>query len=200
MAKKTGRKARKPEGAAAELAEVKPIEVEPALYTYDARRYLSDVKIPGYGSAVFALFGVALLIIRPEMGEMTALLNVVALILIIAGVYTFERTFVAHAYPETVRLDERGIEFASFGRTDRFEAEELVSCSVREAQMHRAFVRIKDEHGKSGRYFLSCSDMKTGDGRDGDAIQRYLFAHEERLDPQNIRVRARKLNEKKDEA
>lgn len=163
-------------------------------YRYDARRYRSDVEIPGYGSVAFVLLGIWLLIFPPTVPSVAGLLRIASVVLVVAGVYSLQRTFVAHAYPREVVLDAEGIEFASFGARARFSTDELEACSVREAQMGRAFVRVRSRDGRRGRYFLSFKDMRADDGRDGFAIQRYLFAQEERLDPEGIRVKARKRN------
>ena len=193
MAKDKGKRSRAA-AAAARREEAAPAAYSPRSgeYVYDARRYLSDVKIPGYGSFFFTVLGVCLVAWPWEMGKMASVLSVAGALLVIGGLYTLQRTFVAHAYPRVVRLDAEGIEFESFGKSDRFKTKELTWCAVREAQGGRIFVRLGDTSGKSRRYFLSCADMGDGAGADGQAVQEYLLAQEERLDPDGIRVRARK--------
>lgn len=167
-------------------------QLEPGEYVYDKERYRSDVEIPGYGSGLFVLLGIGIRLLPFDMGVFESFLNVASILIIIAATYSIDRTFLAHAYPRVVRLDEDGIEFESFGKCLRFETGKLEKCSVTDSKNGRVFVRIAEPVGKPGRFYLSCDDMRADDGRSGRAVLDYLFAQEERLNPDSLRVRARK--------
>lgn len=167
-------------------------------YVADPRVYRSEVLTPAYGSIAFCVLGVLLVFFGfVNLGDMMALARVAGIVMIIGGAYTLQRSFLAHAFPRVIRLDAAGIEFESFGHVDRFAGEGLVRCAVREGAKGRSFLRIED--GSSARrFFLNCNDMASSDGRSGLVVQEYLFEQEARLDPSNIRVRARKVNAKKE--
>ncbi|MDY2777291.1 MAG: hypothetical protein SOU51_02795 [Collinsella sp.] len=171
-----------------------------AEYTALDHVYRSEVLIPGYGSVAFVLLGLALLV--PDityLGALAPLAKVAGVVMVLGGLYTIQRTFVAHAYPRVIRLDEKGIEFESFGSSVRFETDRLTRCAVREGARGRSFLRIEQEGGPTRRLFLNCMGMEGADGERAMAVQDYLFVQEARLDPKSIRVRARKLNERKEE-
>lgn len=165
-----------------------------AIYTYDDRRYRSDVLIPGYGSILFVAVAVLLVFSLDRFAEMAALILVGSVIIFIAGIYSIQRTFFAHAYPRTVEIDDKTISFESFGRRDTYEIAKLTRCSVREASSYNTLVRIADKTDSRGRYFLTIRDMHDADGGSADSLLQFLYAQEERLDPDSLRVRARRAD------
>ena len=182
-------------------AETESIEFDPAWsgeYIADERVYRMEILTPAYGSIAFCVLGALLFFFNfVDLGTMMPLARVAGLVMMIGGVYTLQRSFIARAFPRVIRLDEEGIEFESFGKACRFSTAGLARCAVREAAQGRAFLRIEDGSG-SKRFFLNCGDMASSTGASGLNVQEYLFAQEARLDPENIRVRARKVNARKE--
>lgn len=166
---------------------MKQIESAPTpvgTYAYDARRYLFDVEIPAVIGAVVipiaAYFAWAGIGVPIAIGVM------------ILGAYVAGNTFVARTYPRTVALDEATLSLTSFGRTDTYRLDELTRLQVRENGMTRnAYVRVNGGGLLRGRYFIGCGDMYDESGERALGLYQFLLDTEARLDPDNLRVRAR---------
>lgn len=171
-------------------------------FAYDPVRYRYDVLVPGYGSVLFVVLGVALLFSGDLFpADVRPLVGIAAVVMVIGGLYTAQRTFMGHAYPRVVRIDERELAFESFGRVDAFDIAGLTRCAVREGAGGRLYVRLEGVAPGGaparGKYFVNCGDMRGAAGTDGREVQRFLCAQEARLDPDNLRVRARAINDGK---
>lgn len=155
------------------------------LYAYDPRRYLFDVKITGIVS-VLAMGAGALMIA-------SGFLAPIGLLAMVVGAYSSFNTYIAHAYPEKVRITEDGISFSSFGRTDSYRLSDVTGLSVREnPRTLSAYVRVNGGGIVRGRYFVGAGNMVDERGERAEGLYRYLLLEEAELDPDNIRVRARR--------
>lgn len=164
---------------------------EKRTYTYDARSYRSDVLIPAYACIFFACVAMYCAII----GFFTP----IAILALVVCVYTLFNTFVAHAYPRVIELDATSISFESFGQKKVFALDKLEQCSLRSAgNSGHLYLRIaeKDDaasgRGAHARFFIDTEDSVDQDGNPAMELKDFLLATEERVDPDNIRVIARK--------
>lgn len=191
MAKKTAKKTRSVEGPAAlkvGVAAGVPPE-EKRAYTYDARSYRSDVLIPAYACIFFACVAIYCAV--------TGFFTPIAILALVVCVYTLFNTFVAHAYPRVIELDATSISFESFGQKKTFALDKLEQCSLRSAgNSGHLYLRIAEKkdggRGIHARYFIDTEDSVDQDGNPADELKDFLLATEERVDPENIRVIARK--------
>ncbi len=161
-----------------------------ATYTYDPRRYLFDVKVPAVVAA--AVLPVALFFV--VSGTLPPLAIGVSLLC----VYVLFNTFVAHAYPQTVELDDAKLTVTSFGRTDTFRLADIERLQVREnGTTHSAYIRINGGGLTRGRYFVGCGDLRRSNGEQALDLFRFFLDTEARLDPNNLRVRSRLASARK---
>ena len=175
----------KPEGVA---AGVPPTEKR--VYTYDARSYRSDVLVPAYACIFFACVAIYC--------WATNFFAPIAILALVVCVYTLFNTFVAHAYPRVIELDQTSISFESFGKRSVYALDNLEQCALRSAgNSGHLYLRIAEKsatgkgRGHHGRYFVDCEDSFDQDGVEADELKGFLLATEERIDPENIRVIAR---------
>ncbi len=192
MAKKSGKKAAHSPSAPRELkvgmaAGVPPEEKR--VYIYEERAYRSDVLIPAYACIFFACVAVYCAI--------TGFFVPIAIAALVVCLYTLANTFLFHAYPRVIELDAKSISFESFGSKKTFSLDGLEQCALRSAgNSGRLYLRIAGagatgETGLRARYFIDCEDSFDADGKPADELKDFLLATEERIDPENIRVRAR---------
>ena len=149
-------------------------------YVYDDRRYLFDVQITGVVGAVAVVAGIVMV-----AANFLAFVGVIAFVV---GLYTAFNTFVARCYPRTVTLGEKDVTFESFGRRDTYALADITRLQVRE----NARARINGGGHTRGRYFVGCGDMYDESGEKARALFDFFLDTEARLDPDNIRVRARR--------
>lgn len=159
-------------------------------YTYDAHRYLFDVKIPAMLSAV--AIPVACLMLA------TGFLPPIAIVLLLVGSYTLFNTLIARTYPRVAALDDEKLALTSFGRTDVYPIREIERLQVRENGMTRnAYIRVNGGGLLRGRYFVGCGDMHDASGETAEPLYRFFLDTEARLDPENLRVLARAAEARK---
>lgn len=162
---------------------------EKRTYTYEQRAYRSDVLVPAYACIFFACVAVYCAV--------TGFFVPIALAALVICLYTLANTFVFHAYPRVIELDSESISFESFGSKKVFALEKLSQCALRSAgNSGRLYLRIAEgdsdgAKGPHGRYFIDCEDSFDEAGKSADELKDFLLATEERIDPENIRVRAR---------
>ncbi|OUP10390.1 hypothetical protein B5F33_02090 [Collinsella sp. An2] len=162
----------------------------PVTFTYDPHRYRFDVMVPGVVGAI--AIPVALVMIASRV------LVPIALLVLVVGVYTVFNTFVAKCYPRVVTLSDEALTLESFGRRDVYPIAEIIRMPVREnGQVRSAYIRVNGGGILRGRYFVGCGDMYTPDGERGEALYQFFLDTEARLDPDNIRVRARRAEARK---
>ena len=154
-------------------------------YVYDDRRYLFDVQITGVVGTVAVVAGIVMV-----AANFLAFVGVIAFVV---GLYTAFNTFVARCYPRTVTLGEKDVTFESFGRRDTYALADVTRLQVREnARALAVYVRINGGGLTRGRYFVGCGDMYDESGEKARALFDFFLDTEARLDPDNIRVRARR--------
>lgn len=163
------------------------------VYTYDDHRYRFDVIVPGVVAAIalpVALGMLALSVLTP-----------IALVVLVVAAYTVFNTFIAKCYPRRVSVSATELVLESFGRRDAYPLAQIKRLSVREnGRVRAAYIRVNGGGVLRGRYFVGCGDMYTPEGEKGEALYQFFLNTEARLDPDNIRVRARRAETRRVEA
>ena len=161
-----------------------------SVYTYDPHRYLFDVRIPAVLSAIAMPVSILMLVAN--------FLVPVAVIFLVVSIYTLFNTLAAKTYPQIVALDDTELSLTSFGRTDTYRIDEIGRLQVRENGMTRnAYIRVNGGGLLRGRYFVGCGDMYDAAGEKAEGRYRFFLETEARLDPDNLRVRARAAEARK---
>ena len=81
----------------------------------------------------------------------------------------------------------------SFGRRDVYRIADIHRIQLRENGKSRSiYVRFNGGGVLRGRYFIGCGDMYDENGQRAQALYDALLDLQARLDPENIRVIARK--------
>lgn len=162
---------------------------KPVTYTYDRRRYLIDVLLPNYVSIVVLIAAVVLF----ALGFIRWLM----LFLVVVCLYSILNAFLAHAYPEQVILAPDSITFVTGKHKSTYKLSQITKIRVREApQGLRSYVRINKATPLQGRFYLTCGDMTDAQGNDAREVYKLLLDLEAKLDPNGLRVRARRQQQK----
>ena len=162
---------------------------KPVTYTYDRRRYLIDVLLPNYVSIVVLIAAVVLF----AFGFIRWLM----LFLVVVCLYSILNAFLAHAYPEQVILAPDSITFVTGKHKSTYKLSQITKIRVREApQGLRSYVRINKATPLQGRFYLTCGDMTDAQGNDAREVYKLLLDLEAKLDPNGLRVRARRQQQK----
>ena len=162
-------------------------------FTYDEHRYLFDVMVPGVVGALAVPVGVGMAV--------AGFLAPIGIIAAVVGAYTVFNTFIAKCYPRRVSVSATELVLESFGRRDAYPLAQIKRLSVREnGRVRAAYIRVNGGGVLRGRYFVGCGDMYTPEGEKGEALYQFFLNTEARLDPDNIRVRARRAETRRVEA
>ena len=162
---------------------------KPVTYTYDRRRYVIDVLLPNYVSIVVLIAAVVLF----ALGFIRWLM----LFLVVVCLYSILNAFLAHAYPEQVILAPDSITFVTGKHKSTYKLSQITQIRVREApQGLRSYVRINKAAPLQGRFYLTCGDMTDAQGNDAREVYKLLLDLEAKLDPNGLRVRARRQQQK----
>ena len=162
---------------------------KPVTYTYDRRRYVIDVLLPNYVSIVVLIAAVVLF----ALGFIRWLM----LFLVVVCLYSILNAFLAHAYPEQVILAPDSITFVMGKHKSTYKLSQITQIRVREApQGLRSYVRINKATPLQGRFYLTCGDMTDAQGNDAREVYKLLLDLEAKLDPNGLRVRARRQQQK----
>ena len=162
---------------------------KPVAYTYDRRRYVIDVLLPNYVSIVVLIAAVVLF----ALGFIRWLM----LFLVVVCLYSILNAFLAHAYPEQVILAPDSITFVTGKHKSTYKLSQITQIRVREApQGLRSYVRINKATPLQGRFYLTCGDMTDAQGNDAREVYKLLLDLEAKLDPNGLRVRARRQQQK----
>lgn len=162
---------------------------KPVTYTYNRRRYLIDVLLPNYVSIVVLIAAVVLF----ALGFIRWLM----LFLVVVCLYSILNAFLAHAYPEQVILAPDSITFVTGKHKSTYKLSQITQIRVREApQGLRSYVRINKATPLQGRFYLTCGDMTDAQGNDARKVYKLLLDLEAKLDPDGLRVRARRQQQK----
>lgn len=165
------------------------IATRPVTYTYDRRRYVIDVLLPNYVSIVVLIAAVVLF----ALGFIRWLM----LFLVVVCLYSILNAFLAHAYPEQVILAPDSITFVTGKHKSTYKLSQITQIRVREApQGLRSYVRINKATPLQGRFYLTCGDMTDAQGNDAREVYKLLLDLEAKLDPNGLRVRARRQQQK----
>lgn len=158
-------------------------------YTYNRRRYVIDVLLPNYVSIVVLIAAVVLF----ALGFIRWLM----LFLVVVCLYSILNAFLAHAYPEQVILAPDSITFVTGKHKSTYKLSQITQIRVREApQGLRSYVRINKATPLQGRFYLTCGDMTDAEGNDAREVYKLLLDLEAKLDPNGLRVRARRQQQK----
>ena len=162
---------------------------KPVTYTYDRRRYFIDVLLPNYVSIIVLIAAVVLF----ALGFIRWLM----LFLVVVCLYSILNAFLAHAYPEQVILAPDSITFVTGKHKSTYKLSQITQIRVREApQGLRSYVRINKATPLQGRFYLTCGDMTDAQGNDARKVYKLLLDLEAKLDPDGLRVRARRQQQK----
>ena len=162
---------------------------KPVTYTYDRRRYVIDVLLPNYVSIIVLIAAVVLF----ALGFIRWLM----LFLVVVCLYSILNAFLAHAYPEQVILAPDSITFVTGKHKSTYKLSQITQIRVREApQGLRSYVRINKAAPLQGRFYLTCGDMTDAQGNDAREVYKLLLDLEAKLDPNGLRVRARRQQQK----
>ena len=162
---------------------------KPVTYTYDRRRYVIDVLLPNYVSILVLIAAVVLF----ALGFIRWLM----LFLVVVCLYSILNAFLAHAYPEQVILAPDSITFVTGKHKSTYKLSQITQIRVREApQGLRSYVRINKVTPLQGRFYLTCGDMTDAQGNDAREVYKLLLDLEAKLDPNGLRVRARRQQQK----
>lgn len=162
---------------------------KPVTYTYDRRRYVIDVLLPNYVSIIVLIAAVVLF----ALGFIRWLM----LFLVVVCLYSILNAFLAHAYPEQVILAPDSITFVTGKHKSTYKLSQITQIRVREApQGLRSYVRINKATPLQGRFYLTCGDMTDAQGNDAREVYKLLLDLEAKLDPDGLRVRARRQQQK----
>ena len=162
---------------------------KPVTYTYDRRRYVIDVLLPNYVSIIVLIAAVVLF----ALGFIRWLM----LFLVVVCLYSILNAFLAHAYPDQVILAPDSITFVTGKHKSTYKLSQITQIRVREApQGLRSYVRINKATPLQGRFYLTCGDMTDAQGNDAREVYKLLLDLEAKLDPNGLRVRARRQQQK----
>ena len=165
------------------------VAAKPVAYTYDRRRYVIDVLLPNYVSIIVLIAAVVLF----ALGFIRWLM----LFLVVVCLYSILNAFLAHAYPEQVILAPDSITFVTGKHKSTYKLSQITQIRVREApQGLRSYVRINKATPLQGRFYLTCGDMTDAQGNDAREVYKLLLDLEAKLDPDGLRVRARRQQQK----
>lgn len=174
---------------AATSADAATSAAKPVTYTYNRRRYVIDVLLPNYVSIVVLIAAVVLF----ALGFIRWLM----LFLVVVCLYSILNAFLAHAYPEQVILAPDSITFVTGKHKSTYKLSQITQIRVREApQGLRSYVRINKATPLQGRFYLTCGDMTDAEGNDAREVYKLLLDLEAKLDPNGLRVRARRQQQK----
>ena len=165
------------------------VAAKPVAYTYDRRRYVIDVLLPNYVSIIVLIAAVVFF----ALGFIRWLM----LFLVVVCLYSILNAFLAHAYPEQVILAPDSITFVTGKHKSTYKLSQITQIRVREApQGLRSYVRINKATPLQGRFYLTCGDMTDAQGNDAREVYKLLLDLEAKLDPNGLRVRARRQQQK----
>lgn len=185
----TGNRADAATSADAAAATSADAAAKPVTYTYDRRRYAIDVLLPNYVSIIVLIAAVVLF----ALGFIRWLM----LFLVVVCLYSILNAFLAHAYPEQVILAPDSITFVTGKHKSTYRLSQITQIRVREApQGLRSYVRINKATPLQGRFYLTCGDMTDAQGNDAREVYKLLLDLEAKLDPNGLRVRARRQQQK----
>ncbi len=158
--------------------------METKTYTYQEPFFTMEVKVEGGFCAFLAmllawnaytnLFG---------MGILFAIFAIVAF-------YQTWNTFIARCYSHSVTIGDDEISFELFGRSQTYKISELKEFQIRGGSRGgKMYVRVGKHNALHGRFWISTDVYE-----DGEELASRLIEIENAVDPDSLRVQARRTN------
>lgn len=158
--------------------------METKTYTYQEPFFTMEVKVEGGFCAFLTvllawnaytnLFG---------MGILFAIFAIVAF-------YQTWNTFIARCYSHSVTIGDDEISFELFGRSQTYKIGELKEFQIRGGSRGgKMYVRVGKHNALHGRFWISTDVYE-----DGEELASCLIEIENAVDPDSLRVQARRTN------
>ena len=158
--------------------------METKTYTYQEPFFTMEVKVEGGFCAFLTvllawnaytnLFG---------MGILFAIFAIVAF-------YQTWNTFIARCYSHSVTIGDDEISFELFGRSQTYKISELKEFQIRDGSRGgKMYVRVGKHNALHGRFWISTDVYE-----DGEELASRLIEIENAVDPDSLRVQARRTN------
>ena len=158
--------------------------METKTYTYQEPFFTMEVKVEGGFCAFLTvllawnaytnLFG---------MGILFAIFAIVAF-------YQTWNTFIARCYSHSVTIGDDEISFELFGRSQTYKISELKEFQIRGGSRGgKMYVRVGKHNALHGRFWISTDVYE-----DGEELASRLIEIENAVDPDSLRVQARRTN------
>lgn len=158
--------------------------METKTYTYQEPFFTMEVKVEGGFCAFLTvllawnaytnLFG---------MGILFAIFAIVAF-------YQTWNTFIARCYSHSVTIGDDEISFELFGRSQTYKISELKEFQIRGGSRGgKMYVRVGKHNALYGRFWISTDVYE-----DGEELASRLIEIENAVDPDSLRVQARRTN------
>lgn len=158
--------------------------METKTYTYQEPFFTMEVKVEGGFCAFLTvllawnaytnLFG---------MGILFAIFAIVAF-------YQTWNTFIARCYSHSVTIGDDEISFELFGRSQTYKISELKEFQIRGGSRGgKMYVRVGKHNALRGRFWISTDVYE-----DGEELASRLIEIENAVDPDSLRVQARRTN------
>lgn len=158
--------------------------METKTYTYQEPFFTMEVKVEGgfcafltvllAWNAYTTLFG---------MGILFAIFAIVAF-------YQTWNTFIARCYSHSVTIGDDEISFELFGRSQTYKISELKEFQIRGGSRGgKMYVRVGKHNALHGRFWISTDVYE-----DGEELASRLIEIENAVDPDSLRVQARRTN------
>lgn len=158
--------------------------METKTYTYQEPFFTMEVKVEGGFCAFLTvllawnaytnLFG---------MGILFAIFAIVAF-------YQTWNTFIARCYSHSVIIGDDEISFELFGRSQTYKISELKEFQIRGGSRGgKMYVRVGKHNALHGRFWISTDVYE-----DGEELASRLIEIENAVDPDSLRVQARRTN------
>ena len=146
-------------------------------YTYEPRQYLYQIILPGVFFAMVAVY--SFYQIATDGYSIFALAAIVAC-------YAFWNTFVSGSNPSQVILEEDGISFVSFGRTQKYLFDDISVFLTREFRYARKlFIRVNKYNYLRGRFWVNAARFN-----DCDELYMNMLKLEYKTHPQSVKSRS----------
>lgn len=158
--------------------------METKTYTYQEPFFTMEVKVEG----AFCAFLTVLL----TWNAATNLFGMGFLFAIFAAVALYQtwNTFIARCYAHSVTIGEDEISFELFGKSQSYKLSELKEFQIRGGSRGgKMYVRVGNHNALHGRFWISTDVYE-----DGEELAQHLIDIENRVDPDSLRVQARRTN------
>ncbi len=146
-------------------------------YVYEPKGYRFRIVIVGYIMIAIAVACIVLYAFEP-----TQYLYLFALA---AAVYGALNTFVFKSNPKEVVIDDETVSFVSFGEA-KYNIGKLKTFNVREFANAQFYIRVEEEGGKHGRYWVHYYYFENR-----EELINELYCIEKRIHPNSLKFRGR---------